>query len=176
MKTFRERIKEDLHRYLMAEGRVDERLPEAEDIEGKWETITQAYLPDGIREFTGYPTVSLGWMMYVGMAVAKMWDEDWEKYSAMENLYVMLRDARGYDLMDEYVRGEVLGLEGDAYERMESLVAECASRTYSQLRHAGFEPGTTAAFHAYVDCLHQLYLMGAAVQLKAMGYKMTLMQ
>jgi len=23
------------------------------------------------------PLASLGWMMYIGMAVAKMWDEDW---------------------------------------------------------------------------------------------------
>ena len=31
------------------------------------------------------------------------------------------------------------------------------------------------AFNAYVACLHQLYLMGAAMQLKRMGYHMTKM-
>ena len=37
------------------------------------------------------------------------------------------------------------------------------------------EPGTKEAFNAYVACLHQLYLFGAAMQLKRMGYHMTKM-
>ena len=31
----------------------------------------------------------------------------------------------------------------------------------------------TEAFNAYVSCLHQLYLFGAAMQLNRMGYHMT---
>lgn len=69
-------IKEDLKNYLLSKGKIDERLPECPDIEGKWEEMAQAYLPDGIREFNAYPTVSLGWMMFLGMAMAKFWDED----------------------------------------------------------------------------------------------------
>ena len=34
-------------------------------------------------------------------------------------------------------------------------------------------PGTKEAFLAYVACLHQLFLFGAAIQLKRMGYHMT---
>lgn len=173
MTDFEQQIQKDLHRYLMMEGKVDERLPEAQDIEDKWETIAHAYLPDGIREFGGYPTVSLGWMMYVGMAIAMFWDEDWQKYSALEDLYASLRDKRGYDCMDEYIREEVLKLQGDDYKVAEKLVSECASRTHNLLRHGGFEPGTKDAFHAYLSCIHQLYLMGAAVQLKTLGYRMT---
>jgi hypothetical protein len=41
--------------------------------------------------------------------------------------------------------------------------------------HLRLEPGTKEAFTAYVACLHQLYLMGAAVQLKRMGYHMSKM-
>lgn len=172
MKGFEEEIKEDLHRYLKMEGKVDEMLPDAPDIEGKWESLAQAYMPDGIREFNGYPTVSLGWMMYVGMAVAKFWDKDWKKYSAEENLYTFLRDKRGYDTMDEYILEEVLCVEGKERKLIENIVAESASRTHSKLRHSNVEPGTKAAFFAYISCIHQLYLMGAAVQLKTMGYKM----
>lgn len=172
---YEERIKKDLHLYLKGENKVDERLPEAPDIEEKWEGIAQAYLPDGIREFQGYPTVSLGWMMYVGMAVAQMWDEDWERYAALENIYLYLRDKRGYDTMDEYIRQEVLSLDGEAFAATESLVAECASRTHNQLMHGDFEPGTKEALFAYYASLHQLYLMGAAIQLKQLGYKMTKM-
>ena len=34
-----EKIKQDLHQYLQAHGKVDERLPECPDIEEKWQSI-----------------------------------------------------------------------------------------------------------------------------------------
>lgn len=186
---FEEQIKDDLHAYLMAQGEVGDyfdkllhRLIDAPDIEERWEPIAQSYMADGIREFADYPTVSLGWMMYVGMAVAKMWDEDWSRYSALPDLYLHLRDARGFDAMDEHIREDILhlspaaapaeGKSANGYTALERLVGECASRTYSRLRHSGYEDGTKDAFRAYVACLHQLYLMGAAVQLRRLGYRM----
>lgn len=172
---FEKDLQKDLHTFLMALGEVDERQPECPDVENKWIDIAQSYMPDGIREFADYPTVSLGWMMYVGMAVAKMWDTEWDVYAKIDNLYTYIRDKRGYDCMDEYVREEVLLLKGDDYVRLEKLVGECASRVHNALMRQHLESGTKEAFHGYVACLHQLYLMGAAVQLKRMGYKMTLM-
>jgi phosphoserine phosphatase len=112
-------------------------------------------------------------MMYIGMAVAKMWDTDWELYSKVEDLYVYMRDKRGYDSMDEYIRQDVLLLEGADYTALEKTVGECAQRVYNALMHQGLEPGTREAFDAYVACLHQLYLMGAAMQLRRLGYHMT---
>jgi hypothetical protein len=170
-------------------------------VEEKWEAIAQAYIPDGIREFQDYPTVSLGWMMYVGMAVAKLWDTEgmeqreqsdacidsaesrqnstesqWDIYSKLDDLYAYLRDKRGYDAMDEYIREEVLQLQGADYAALEKLAGECASRTYSALMHQHYEPATKEAFKGYVACLHQLYLFGASIQLYRMGYHMTKMQ
>ena len=175
MENFEEQLRNDLHQFLQTLQEVDERLPECPDVEEKWEAIAKAYIPDGIREFTDYPSVSLGWMMYIGMAVAKMWDVEWEIYSKIEDLYVYMRDKRGYDAMDEYIREEVLLLEGEAYGALEKLVGECASRIYNALRRQNIEPGTKDAFNGYVACLHQLYLFGAAIQLKRMGYRMTKM-
>lgn len=175
MQEFENKLLKDLHQYLIAMGKVDERMPECSDVEDKWEQIAQSYIADGIREFADYPTVSLGWMMYLGMAVAKFWDAEWEIYSKIEDLYLYIRDKRGYDCMDEYVREEVLLLEGDDYDALEKLVGECASRVHNALLHQHLEPGTKEAFNGYVVCLHQLYLMGAAVQLKRMGYHMTKM-
>lgn len=170
---FETTVHDDLRAYLLSQKEIDERMPEAVDIEEKWETIARAYLPDGIREFAKYPTVSLGWMMYIGMAVAQYWDEDWEVYGQAEDLYARLRDKRGYDCMDEYIRQGVLHLSGKAFSQMEQLVGECASRTNSRLLRAPFEPGTKGAFDAYIACLHQLYLMGVAVWLRRMGYHMS---
>ena len=172
-KNFEEVISKDLHQYLLSMKEVDLRLPECPDIEGKWEEIAQAYIPDGIREYKDYPSASLGWMMYIGMAVAKMWDTKWETYSKIDNLYIYLRDKRGYDCMDEYIRGEVLKLKGIGFTKLEKLVGECASRINNALRRQDIEPGTKEAFEAYVSCLHQLYLMVAAIQLRRMKYHMT---
>lgn len=173
MQEFENKLSKDLHQYLIALGKVDERMPECPDVEEKWEPIAQSYLVDGIREFADYPTVSLGWMMYIGMAVAKYWDSEWEIYSKIDDLYAYIRDKRGYDCLDEYVREEVLMLTGDDYVALEKLVGECASRIHNALLHQHLEPGTKEAFRGYIACLHQLYLMGAAIQLKHMGYKMT---
>ena len=176
MEKFEEQLRNDLHQFLQSLNEVDERLPECPDVEDKWEEIAKAYISDGIREFQAYPSASLGWMMYIGLAVAKMWDTEWEIYSKVEDLYAYMRDKRGYDAMDEYIREEVLLLQGDDYSALEKLTGECAQRVYNALMHQHLEPGTKEAFNGYVSCLHQLYLMGAAVQLKRMGYHMTKMQ
>ena len=175
MEKFENMIRQDLHQFLLSMKEVDARLPECPDVEDKWEQIVKAYIPDGIREFQDYPSASLGWMMYIGMAVAKLWDTEWGIYSKLDDLYTYLRDKRGYDHLDEYIREEVLQQTGDDYIALEKLVGECASRVYNALRHQDIEPGTKEAFNAYVSCLHQLYLMGAAMQLNRMGYHMTKM-
>ncbi|MBP5425146.1 MAG: hypothetical protein J6Y33_03620 [Prevotella sp.] len=170
--TFEKQLQHDLHQFLLSMKEVDERLPECPDVEDKWEDIAKSYIPDGIREFQDYPSASLGWMMYIGMAVAKFWDTEWDIYSKIDDLYVYMRDKRGYDTLDEYVREEVLLLDINDF-RLERLVGECASRVYNALMHQHIEPGTKDAFNAYVVCLRQLYLFGAAIQLKVMGYHMS---
>ena len=186
MEQFEDILRNDLHQFLLSMQEVNERLrvgdgtsgmrlPECPDVEEKWEEIATAYIPDGIREFQNFPSASLGWMMYIGMAVAKMWDTDWETYSKIDDLYVFLRDQRGYDHLDEYIREEVLLLKGDDYSALEKVTGECASRVYNALMRQQLEPGTKEAFKGYVACLHQLYLFGIAIQLKRMGYHMTKM-
>ena len=172
MEKIEETLRKDLHQFLLSMKEVDEQLPECPDVEDKWEDIAKAYIPDGIREFQSFPLASLGWMMYIGMAVAKMWDTEWEIYSKIEDLYAYMRDKRGYDSMDEYIREEVLLLRGVDYTVLERVTGECASRVYNTLMHQHIEPGTREAFNGYVASLHQLYMMGVAAQLKRMGYHM----
>ena len=70
-----QRFHDDLYGYLRTLDLVDERMPEAPDLDDLWFKIGQSYMTDGIREYnTGYPSVALGWMMFIGMAVAKYWD------------------------------------------------------------------------------------------------------
>ena len=100
-RLFEQELHKDLHQFLLSMKEVDERLPECPDVEEKWEQIAKAYIPDGIKEFNDFPSASLGWMMYIGMAVAKFWDTEWGIYSKIDDLYAYMRDKRGYDSMDE---------------------------------------------------------------------------
>lgn len=162
--------------YLAGKNRVDEQLPDAPDIEEQWAKIGEAYLPDAMREFTKYPTVALGWIMFVGMAVAKYWDEDWELYSKVDNLYTYLRDRIDFDHMDDYICEKVLCLDAKEHEVVNNVVGECAARTYNKLCRMRLEAGSKEAFRTFVAALHQMYLMGIAVELRSLGYHMTKVQ
>lgn len=172
---FEEFIKEDLHRFLTAIGRVDKKLPECPDLDEIWPGIATAYLPDGVREFQEYPLTSLGWPMFIGMAGARFWDEDWVKYSEMggEGIYTMLRDATGFDNMDDYILEKVIGLSADEEKEIASTVGECAARVLNAISHSGIEPGTPAAVKAYETAIKELYRMGVAMELNRLGYHMT---
>lgn len=142
------------------------------DLDEKWETVAQAYLGDAVKEIAKYPTVALGWMMYVGMGMAHFWDEDWRVYSGIGNLYTYMRDKRGFDCLDEYVRETVLGLKGEDYSRMEEFVRICANVALAQIRHEQIEPQSPMAFHVYVRSIHALFLIGSSMELFRLGYKM----
>ena len=165
---------DDLYGYLRSLDLVDERIPEAPDLDELWFKIGQSYMTDGIREYnTGYPSVALGWMMFIGMAVAKYWDVEWEVYGKVPDLYVYLRDRIDFDHMDDYILDKVLCLDADTRKKMNDAVAESASRTYNMMSHMCLEPGTAAAMRAFTAALHQMYVMGVAVELKTLGYNMT---
>ncbi|MCM1079966.1 MAG: hypothetical protein NC344_10925 [Bacteroidales bacterium] len=145
------------------------------DIDEQWESIATEYLPDGIREFQTYPLVSIGWMMYVGMAIAHLWDKDWEKALSKGNLYTYLRSLQGYDLMDEAIRGTILNLKGKNYNAIEKIVGDSAQTALALLRKENIEPGTPMAFHAYLRILKELFRLGAATELFRLGYRMRLL-
>ena len=102
MENFSDKLKVLLLQYLRQEGVVGERFPICPDVEDKWQEMLEAYMPDGVREYNEYPMVSLGWIMFVGMAMAKFWDLDWEKYAEKDDIYETLREQRGFDEMEAF--------------------------------------------------------------------------
>lgn len=171
--AFGEKVWTDLTGFLQRKEALDAHIPECPDVEAKWSEIARGYMPDGVREFASYPVCSLGWMMFLGMAMAFCWDTDWKKYSSDKEFYVRLRDRRGYDNLDETIVEDLLGYSGEAAVKITELVAECASRVYGLLSHEAVEPGTQEALGCYIAALHQLYLAGMAMELNALGYHMT---
>ena len=171
--NFESLLQQSIIEYLLPKGVIDTPLPDCPDVQEKWQSIAEEYLTDGIKEFQQYPVASLGWPMMIGMAVAKFWDDEWEIYSQIPNLYIYLKNKRGFDQMDEYIMEKVLFLNPEQTNKVTQLASDCAAHVLAFMRRQNIEPGTTDAFKAYVSCIHEMYLAGMAIQLKHMGYKMT---
>ena len=69
------------------------------------------------------------------------------------------------------VRGDVLTLDGESYDEMEELVRKTSSMVLSHIRHEQIEPQSPMAFHVFARSIRVLYKIGAAVELKNLGYK-----
>ncbi len=180
---YEQNLTRELLRVCSQQGWLEGQLLPSPDLDDKWPELAQPYMGDAIKEIAAYPTVALGWMMYVGMAVAHYWDVDWALYGKIENLYEYLRDKRGFDCMDEHIRETVLGLSPDAkpaegksqneYDEVEELVRMLATICLTQIRREQIEPQSPMAYHVYVRTIHALYIIGASVELRRLGYKMT---
>ncbi|MCQ2198288.1 MAG: hypothetical protein MJZ19_01035 [Paludibacteraceae bacterium] len=173
---YEQKLHEYLWKSLQSKDLVDSMEPDVTDFESVWQQVCTSYIPDGVREFEGYPTVSVGWMMYVGMALASLWDKDWENTLKQPDIYTALRDTRGYDLMDEYISEIILGLNSEESKQLAKILGECSQSAVHSLQREQFEAGSPLAFHAYVRTLHQMYLIGVSVQLFKMGYRMKKME
>ena len=103
----------------------------------------------------------------------EIFKRDLHQYLCSMNHYEYLKNSIDFDHMDDYICEKILLLDEESHQKMNQVVAECASRTLNQLAHMGIEPGTETAFRAFIAALHQMYLMGIAVELKALGYHMT---
>lgn len=189
LNQYESRLMQNVLQFLTSCGKLDGQLLETPDITEKWEDIAPNYVADAIKEIAKYPLVSLGWAMYLGMGIAKYWDEDWDTYGKNPNLYLHIRDIRGFDYMDEVVRGEILGLRDvtisvpspqgphniNRYQECEDMTRSCAQMALDMIRHEQIEPQSPLAFHVYGRSIKVLYKIGAAVGLKMLGYKLTAM-
>ncbi|MBQ0016691.1 MAG: hypothetical protein KBT04_06875 [Bacteroidales bacterium] len=154
-------------------GLLKGQLLVSDDFYDQWNRISESYIADSVKEFSNYPSAALGWAMYLGMAVAKYWDLDWDFYSKIPNLYEFIRDKRGYDYLDEEVRDTVLGLKNEDFHMMEQLVQTCSEYTLSLIRHQHVEPRTAMAFYTYSSSVKVLFVVGASLQMRRMGYDLS---
>ena len=177
---YEQRLQADLVQMLRSRNELPQQgpLPQTPDITGLWlDRLAPSYCADAVKEIAQYPLVALGWALYVGMAIAKYWDDDWATYGKHPNLYEHLRDVRGFDYLDEVVREDLYGYKRDskAYTDCEDLVRTCAQMANDQIRHEQIEPSTPLAFHVFARSIKVLYLTGAAIGLRRLGYKMEAM-
>ena len=106
LQQYEQRLQDSLVSLCSAYEMMGGVLLENDDIESKFiEALAQPYLADAVREYRAYPEASVAWAGYLGMAVAKLWDADWQAYQAVT--YRDLQGPRGFDdLDDQFIEDE----------------------------------------------------------------------
>ena len=171
LKHFETKVQDELLKLSTSYGFLDGVLLATDDIDNQWTVLAPEYVADAVPNIQDYPVVSVAWAMYLGMAVAYGWDADWEKYATAP--YISYYGDEGFDNMDEHITRDLLGmpLEGRSAKELEAMVRRCGQTTVGLIRNEHVEPQSPMAFHVYARCVKVMYRIGAAMQLKRMGYK-----
>lgn len=161
-----------LVRMCRSYGKLNNVLPSSEDVDSMWQQLGPEYLADAIEQVRDYPTVSVAWAAYMGMAIANGWDTDWAHTSSLS--YKELYGSRGFDDMDEHIVADILGipLTDDRARNIEDMTRRCGELTVDLIRHEEVEPQSPMAFHIFVRACRAMYRIGAALELERLGYKM----
>ena len=169
---FEEQLTQQLLRLCTAARALSGQLLETPDFEAVWPEVCTPYLGDAVPEIAKYPTVAIGWLGFVGLAIAQRWDSDWSVATEDPHALYPALLAQGFDALDDYVLDHVLAIT-DAEERaqLHQLLRTCAVAAHAALRREGIEPQSPMAFHTYVRTLHVMYRLGIALQLHRLGYK-----
>ena len=172
LERFEEKLQGELLRLCASYGMLEGTLLSTDDINDLWhDTLAPEYVADAVTQIQDYPTVSVAWAAYLGMAVAHGWDKDWEKCKTAE--YKSYYGNDGFDDMDEHIIRDIIGLplDSDEAKNIEMMIRRMAQTTVNLIRHEQIEPQSPMAFHVFARAVKVMFRMGAALQLKRLGYK-----
>lgn len=171
LKQFEERVQDELLRLCTSAGLLNGTLLATDDIDGQWNKLAPEYMADAVPQVKDYPTVSVAWAAYLGMGVAQGWDADWT--TCQETPYQAYYGEQGFDDMDEHIVRDLLGLSLDGYEarNIENHLRRCGELAVSLIRRENIEPQSTMAFHVFARTCRVMFRIGAAIELKRLGYK-----
>lgn len=171
LNRFEEKIQGELLRICTSHGMLDGILLATDDISGHWDTLAPEYVADAVGQIADYPTVSVAWAGYLGLAIAHGWDKNWQE--CLKTPYKAYYGSRGFDDMDEHIIQQIVGLSLDSHEaeRLESVIRSCAQTAVTLIRREQIEPQSPMAFHVFARTIKVMYRIGAALELKRLGYK-----
>lgn len=162
---------QELLDYCTSLGKLDGDLLESADIVGKWQEFAPEYFADAVRQINSYPEYTVGCAGYIGMAVAKWWDDDWAGH--YDAKFSEMLGERGFDDIDDHIVADILGMETGSEEagRLADLMLSCSTLAVNKIRHENIENQTVMAFHVLARTTRAIFKIGAAIQLASAGYK-----
>lgn len=171
LERFENALQEELLRLCTSYKMLEGTLLSTEDIDAHWNKLAPEYMADAVPQVAEYPTVSVAWAAYLGLAIAYGWDTEWEK--CVGTPYTSYYGEQGFDDMDENIVQHVLGLLPDGYEAraLEDVFRRCGEATVARIRHEHIESQSPMAFYVFARACKVMFRIGAAVELKRLGYK-----
>lgn len=168
---YEERLQIELLKLCTSHGMLEGTLLASDDIDERWNDYASHYMADSVSQINTFPAAAIAWAGYVGMAVAHRWDEDWEQYAEEE--YDALHGERGFDDMDEHIVQNILGLalESEEAAKIEDTMRSCAHTAMTLIRREQVEGQSTKAFYIFARTAKVLYRIGAALELRRLGYR-----
>ena len=172
LNRYEEQLRKSLVERLSEQKLLEGRLLEVEELNEKWHAAAPSYMADAVPEIAKYPLVAIAWAMYEGMGIAALWDKEWKRYEAVEDIHKMLTEPRGFDCMDEYITEILLTtpLGTPEAEKLEDMVRSTAELAQSLIRKEQVEAQSVMAFHIFARTTKVMFETGVAVQLRRMGY------
>ena len=171
---FEKILEEGLLKVCRGAGLLEDEVLRSPDIDDKWDSYIKDYTADAVENFNAYPEAALSWAAFLGMGVAHNWDAGWEAHK--DDAYQAYYGSKGWDNMDEHILHDVLGLKSDdpVAKKLNDTLLSCALATLGLIRHEGIEPQTDLGFYVLVRSYTVMYRIGAAMEIRRLGYKKVL--
>ena len=171
LENFESRVTDELLRMCKQYGLLDGTLLATDDIDARWNDFAPEYMADAVPNIASYPTVAIAWAGYIGMGVAHLWDGDWVAHCKDD--YKSFYGELGFDDMDEHIVRDIIGfhLQSQEAAKIEEMMRRLGETALSLIRRERIEPQSPMAFHVYARIVKVMYRLGAAIELKRLGYK-----
>lgn len=171
LQNFEKGLAEQLTKMLSDKRLLGGYTFEVEELTELWHRCAPDYMADAVPQIADYPLAAIAWAAYFGAGAAVMWDK--QTLKADENTYLRLRDARGFDQMDEYVAYLMLdaGIKQPDIDRVEDALRSAAISAETAIRKEGIEPQSVMAFHIFARVVKVFFALGTSITLHLMGYK-----
>ena len=171
LQNFEKTLAEQLTKMLSDKKLLGGYTFEVEELTELWHRLAPDYMADAVPQIADYPLAAIAWAACFFSGAAVMWDK--QTLKADENTYLRLRDARGFDEMDEYVAYLMLdaGIKQAEIDKVEDALRSAAISAETAIRKEGIEPQSVMAFHIFARVVKVFFALGASVALHLMGYK-----
>lgn len=175
METLHEReffLTDYMLKYSTDLGFLSGTLLNSEDIDDKWKEFGPDYCADAVTEFNAYPEFCLACAGFLGMAVASLWDADWNRYSTRD--YAFYKGPGGFDTMDEHILWKLLNLPNGSQKEHDAvnIMQSCSSEMYHLMSKSTVERGTADAYRLFMSAMTVMFKLGEAIELHKLGYKL----
>lgn len=169
---FEQRLRTGLVEIASSRGVLGGRMLETEDLTGFWKRIEPNYMADAVSQINEYPTVTVAWAAYIGMAAAHYWDKDWAKHK--DDAYESFYGTDGFDNMDDHIVQDILKCKkgGEESRQIVSAMQSLADVAVSAIRYEQVEPQSPMAFYVFARACRAMFAIGAAVELHKLGYSL----